>query len=71
MESDPTQQSGSIKCYYPLKGFGFIQRQRGRDVFFYRTDAASEEILQDGALVRFSIRQEPKGPRAFEIVRVG
>lgn len=62
---------GSIRCYYPLKGFGFIRRAKGKDVFFYRSEASGEEILLDGAQVSFFLRNEPKGPRAFEIERVG
>lgn len=62
---------GSIRCYYPLKGFGFIRRPKGKDVFFYRSDASGEEILLDGAQVSFILRDEKKGPRAFEIERVG
>ena len=72
MASEPTARVfGSIRCYYPLKGFGFIRRTKGKDVFFYRSDASGEEILLDGAHVSFVLRDEPKGPRAFEIERVG
>lgn len=62
---------GIVRCYYPLKGFGFIRRERGKDVFFYRTDASGEEILLDGARVSFVLRQEGKGPRAYCVERVG
>jgi CspA family cold shock protein len=71
MVNEVEREAGTIKCYYPLKGFGFIQRQRGRDVFFFRTDASSEQILYDGAIVSFIVRTEAKGPRAFEIIRTG
>jgi CspA family cold shock protein len=68
-ESD--REFGEVKVYYPLKGFGFIQRAHGKDVFFYRTDAASEAILIEGAVVSFTLKVEQKGPRAFAIVRAG
>ena len=29
---------GIIKIYYPLKGFGFISRELGKDLFFHRGD---------------------------------
>jgi CspA family cold shock protein len=64
-------ERGIVKCYYPIKGFGFIQRQRGKDVFFFRADAKSEAILLEGAAVTFHVRQEARGPRAYEIERVG
>jgi len=65
------RESGEIKVYFPLKGFGFIQRTRGKDVFFYRTDAASEAILIEGAVVSFIVQSESKGPRAIDILRAG
>jgi CspA family cold shock protein len=72
MDDVPEAKSfGSIRCYYPLKGFGFIRRAKGRDVFFYRSDASGEEILLDGAQVSFILREEEKGPRAFNIERIG
>jgi cold shock protein len=69
--ADADRELGEVKVYYPLKGFGFIQRAHGKDVFFYRTDAASESILIEGAVVSFVIKAEQKGPRAFAIVRAG
>ncbi|WP_089416301.1 retron Se72 family effector protein [Vitreoscilla filiformis] len=72
MANEPDSRvSGSIRCYYPLKGFGFIRRSKGKDVFFYRSDASGEEILLDGAQVSFILREEQKGPRAFDIERIG
>ncbi|WP_422395482.1 retron Se72 family effector protein [Roseateles hydrophilus] len=65
------RHTGVIRCYYPIKGFGFIRRPKGKDVFFYRLDAASEDILFDGAHVSFGLRDEPKGPRAIRIERTG
>jgi CspA family cold shock protein len=62
---------GVIRCYYPIKGFGFIRREKGKDIFFYRLDAATEEILFDGAHVIFTLRNEAKGPRAVHIERSG
>lgn len=65
------REVGVIRCYYPLKGYGFIRRAKGKDIFFYRLDARDEEILYDGAHVTFALKNEPKGPRAFEIERTG
>lgn len=63
--------SGVIKVYYPLKGFGFISRRSGKDVFFYRNAALDEALLIEGSVVQFQIEETPKGPRAIGIVRVG
>lgn len=71
MDRPEDQIEGIIKCYYPLKGYGFIQRKTGKDVFFLRTDAQTEQILEDGALVKFILIDDVKGPRAVRLVRLG
>jgi len=70
MDINFKRPTGFVKCYFPLKGFGFIQREHGKDVFFFRTDASSENILHDGARVSFLLTAEPRGPRALDIVRI-
>lgn len=62
---------GVVKCYYLIKGYGFIQREKGKDLFFLRTDARSGAVLVEGASVIFSISDEKNGPRAKDIERVG
>ena len=64
-------ETGTIKSYLPLKGFGFIQREKGKDVFFLRTDSQNENWLHEGAIVSFSLTEEAKGPRAHNIKRIG
>jgi cold shock protein len=70
-DAGANREFGFVKCYYPVKGYGFIQRARGRDLFFIRTDATAEAILLEGASVSFLVSQEEKGPRAREIQRIG
>lgn len=67
---DEKDQVGIIKVYYPVKGFGFITRASGRDVFFYRTAAEKEESLVEGSKVRFDVQGSAKGPKAVKVVRV-
>ncbi len=62
---------GTVKAYYPIKGFGFISRERGKDVFFHYRDVRNEADVFEGAKVKFMIADGEKGPRALEIVRVG
>lgn len=71
MTSEDQVEYGTVKAYLPLKGFGFIQREKGKDVFFFRTDAPAEEDLYEGITVKFNVSIELKGPRARNIVRVG
>lgn len=70
MDDQVVGASGNIKCYFPIKGYGFIRREKGKDVFFLRTDAQSEDFLHDGAMVVFDLRIDEKGPRALRIRRV-
>lgn len=62
---------GVIKVYYPLKGFGFIVREKGKDIFFYRTSVTDEAALIEGASVRFQLKNDPKGECAINIERSG
>jgi len=65
------REFGIIKCYLPMKGYGFIRRNVGRDVFFLRTDAPTEAALIEGATVSFLVHADKKGPRAREVQREG
>jgi cold shock protein len=67
----PKREYGVIKSYLPLKGFGFIRRPKGKDVFFLRTDAPSEGALLEGSAVSFWVSDEERGPRARDIAREG
>ena len=67
---DEKDQLGVIKVYYPVKGYGFITRTSGKDVFFYRTSTDKEENLVEGSTVRFNVEPTAKGPKATNVVRV-
>lgn len=63
---------GLVNSYDTFKGFGFIRRQKGRDVFFFYDDVVDEdEGALVGDMVRFEVRVEPKGPRAYKVVKIG
>lgn len=63
---------GTVNSYDSFKGFGFIRREKGRDVFFFYDDVEDEvEGLLLGDVVRFQVRSEPKGPRAYKIEKIG
>jgi CspA family cold shock protein len=62
---------GTVKAYFPIKGFGFITREKGKDVFFFFRDVKDEADVLEGAKVKFVIQNGEKGPRALEIERVG
>ncbi|ANE56745.1 retron Se72 family effector protein [Methylomonas sp. DH-1] len=63
---------GIIKTFDVFKGFGFIQRQQGKDVFFfYQEIEGDDKILAEGDKVSFRIEKKPKGWRAFNIRKEG
>ncbi|WAC71039.1 retron Se72 family effector protein [Roseateles sp. SL47] len=70
-EGKQVREFGVVKAYLPMKGFGFIRRAKGKDVFFLRTDANAEAVLFEGTPVSFVVSQEERGPRAREIQREG
>ena len=62
---------GVIKVYFPLKGFGFITRTKGRDLFFLRTSCTDETLALEGNSVKFKVENTDNGLRAVQIMRNG
>jgi cold shock CspA family protein len=63
---------GIVNEYFALKGFGFIRRGQGRDVFFFYNDLMDKDSKVDvGDRVIFSTVQGKKGPKAVNIKKVG
>ncbi|MNV44609.1 Cold shock-like protein CspLA [compost metagenome] len=64
---------GTIKVFFALKGYGFITRDRGKDVFFFYKDVADEAHIYEGAKISFTLEENinGKGPRAINVARIG
>jgi len=64
--------TGQVKWFNNAKGYGFIGREDGADVFVHYTAITGEgyRSLQEGDTVEFEIVQGPKGPQAAEVVKV-
>lgn len=57
------REKGVVKWFNPAKGYGFIQRSSGEDVFVHFSAIQMEgyRTLQEGTPVEFEVKQGPKG----------
>ncbi|KAA8735607.1 cold-shock protein [Acinetobacter qingfengensis] len=63
------REQGVVKWFNDTKGFGFIQRSNGEDVFvhFRAIQADGHRSLRDGQRVEFTVAQGQKGLQAEEV----
>ena len=61
--------TGIVKWFNDSKGFGFIQREDGPDVFvhFSAITGGGFRTLQEGQSVEFEVTEGPKGPQAANV----
>ena len=73
MNNEKTErESGFINAYDAFKGFGFIRREKGKDVFFMYDQLPSDDFEpSEGDTVTFNVIKTPKGPRAEKVVKIG
>ncbi len=66
------REQGVVKWFNASKGYGFIQRQSGEDVFvhFSAIQMDGYKSLNEGQLVEFEVRQGPKGFQAENVTKV-
>ena len=64
--------TGTVKWFNSTKGFGFILREGGDDVFVHYSSIRGEgyRTLDEGQQVEFEIVQSEKGPQAQDVVVV-
>lgn len=66
-------QTGTIKKLVSDRGFGFIQQEGGKDLFFHAKDLADGllfEDLREGDMLQFEVEEGPKGPAAVNVSKV-
>jgi CspA family cold shock protein len=71
-EEQKVKLKGTVKWFNNAKGFGFIGRDDGPDVFVHYSALTAEgyKSLQEGDVVEFEIVDGQKGPQAANVVKV-
>jgi CspA family cold shock protein len=70
-EEATTMEQGKVKWFNAEKGFGFIEREGGDDVFVHFSAIQSEgfKSLDEGQDVTFEVEQGQRGPQATNVVK--
>jgi CspA family cold shock protein len=66
-----SMQKGKVKWFNESKGFGFITKEDGNDVFVHYSEIQSNgfKSLVEGQEVNFEIADGPKGPKAVNVTK--
>ena len=66
------REIGTVKWFNSSKGFGFIERENGKDVFVHYSAINSEGFrnLEEGQRVEFTVTEGQKGPAAENVTLV-
>ncbi|EUJ41332.1 cold-shock protein [Brochothrix campestris] len=62
-------ETGKVKWFNSEKGFGFIERENGDDVFVHFSAIQSEgfKTLEEGQAVNFEVEDGQRGPQAANV----
>ena len=65
-------ETGTVKWFNSSKGYGFITREEGDDVFVHYKAIQGDgyKTLEEGQQVQFDVEQGPKGLQASNVVKV-
>lgn len=64
--------TGTVKWFNTTKGYGFISREGGKDVFVHYSAIVGEGFrnLEEGEQVEFEIEDTPRGPQAANVTKL-
>jgi CspA family cold shock protein len=63
------RETGTVKWFNATKGYGFIMRENGEDIFVHYSAIQSEgyRTLSEGQRVEFTVTEGPKGLAASNV----
>lgn len=66
------KERGTVKWFNDAKGYGFIQRESGQDVFVHHSSIQADgfKSLSEGQAVEFTVAKGPKGLQAQDVVKI-
>ena len=66
------REQGSIKWFNARKGYGFVTRSTGEDIFvhFRSIRGAGRRVLREGQVIEFTVTEGDKGPQAEDVETV-
>lgn len=66
------REAGTVKWFNNEKGYGFIERDAGGDIFVHYSAIQGDgyRSLEDGQRVEFAVTQGPRGLQAQEVNRI-
>jgi len=72
VQESGTRETGSVKWYNQKKGYGFILRESGEEIFVHQTAISGSGLkrLEKGANVEFAVVQKEKGPTAVKVQKL-
>ena len=65
-------EQGKVKWFNSEKGFGFIERENGNDVFVHFSAILGEgyKTLEEGQVVNFEVEEGARGPQAAHVEKL-